>query len=53
MRVVSKQEAMEVARKHNMLYVETSARINEEVEYAFEVYSLYYFYSNFNGLIKL
>ena len=36
MRVVSKQEAMEVARKHNMLYVETSARINEEVEYAFE-----------------
>merc|ERR1719378_1376276 len=37
MRVVSKQEAMEVARKHNMLYVETSARINEEVEYAFEV----------------
>ena len=36
-RVVSKTEAMEFARKHNILYVETSALINQEVEYAFEV----------------
>ena len=36
-REVSKSEAFEFARKHNMLYVETSALITQEVEYAFEV----------------
>ena len=36
-RIVSKSEAMEFAIKHNILYVETSALINQEVEYAFEV----------------
>ena len=36
-REVSKSEAMEFAIKHGMLYVETSALITQEVEYAFEV----------------
>ena len=36
-REVDKSEAMEFARRHNILYLETSACISEEVEYAFEV----------------
>jgi len=39
-REVSKSEAMEFAIKHSMLYVETSALITQEVEYAFEVLTL-------------
>ena len=36
-REVSEVEARQFARKHNILYLETSALINQEVEYAFEV----------------
>ena len=36
-REVDKTEAMEFARRHNILYLETSASISGEVEYAFEV----------------
>ena len=41
-REVSKSEAMEFARKHNLLYVETSALITQEVEYAFEVIHIHH-----------
>ena len=36
-REVTKVEAMEFAKKHNILYMETSAHSGDEVEYAFEV----------------
>ena len=36
-REVDRAEAMEFARRHNLLYLETSAHRSEEVEYAFEV----------------
>ena len=36
-REVTKVEAMEFAKKHNILYMETSASSGGEVEYAFEV----------------
>ena len=36
-REVQKAEAAEFARKHNMIFLETSALQSHEVEYAFEV----------------
>ena len=36
-REVTKVEAMEFAKRHNILYMETSAHSGDEVEYAFEV----------------
>ena len=36
-REVTKMEAMEFAKKYNILYMETSAHSGDEVEYAFEV----------------
>ena len=36
-RQVESQEAKEFARRHDMLYLETSAYLQQEVEYAFEV----------------
>ena len=35
--MVGEVEAKEFAQRHNILYIETSSLINEEVEYAFEV----------------
>ena len=46
-REVDKTEAMEFARRHNILYMETSASISEEVEYAFEVKRFIIFYRIF------
>ena len=36
-RQVDKTEAKEFARRHDILYLETSAHLQQEVEYAFEV----------------
>ena len=36
-REVTKVEAIEFAKRHNILYMETSAHSGDEVEYAFEV----------------
>ena len=52
-REVDKTEAMEFARRHNILYLETSVCISEEVEYAFEVKTALGIFNIFYVIFKI